>query len=307
MKFFSQPTLVVAFAFTITMLATSLAQAAGGGGGGAPSQSAPAIDIVEKYNQGIEHLQARRYKKAQRAFRKVLSVSRKDPNSNFFLGIAYYAEGKVKKARKPFERAAKYKKNNAEALGYLGAVYTELGKQEKANEQVNKLQALKATCQQCRHENDINTALKRIEQSAIKSPQASLPHRLALPHAATSFTQGDQAYLAAVEEINRGNYLQALESLAQSAQVFGPHPDVLTYQGFANRKLGNHEKALHYYQQALAIDTNHRGANEYLGEYYVEVGDLDSARQQLAKLDSICNFGCEEAEELRRWIHSAES
>lgn len=307
MKSFYQSALTVAVALSITIAPISLTKAAGGGGGSVPSQSAPTIDPVAKYNEGVEHLQAQRYKKAQRAFRKVLSVSRKDPNSNFFLGIAYYADGKVKKARKPFERAIKYNKNNVTALGYLGAVYTELGKQDKANEQISKLETLRAACQQCRNEEDIITALRRIEQSAAKSPQARHQPSSLLPVANVSRASGDHAYLAAVEKINQGDYRQALDSLAESAQAFGPHPDVLTYQGFANRKLGNFAQALSYYQQALAIDANHRGANEYLGEYYVEIGDLASARKQLAKLDAICNFGCEEAEELQRWIQAAES
>ena len=105
--------------------------------------------------------------------------------------------------------------------------------------------------------------------------------------------------------INKGNYQAALVSLEESAYSFGPHPDILTYQGFANRKLGNRDLALNYYQQALSVDSEHRGANEYLGEYFVEIGDLESANQQLAKLDSICSFGCEEAEELRRWIKAS--
>jgi tetratricopeptide (TPR) repeat protein len=87
----------------------------------------------------------------------------------------------------------------------------------------------------------------------------------------------------------------------------GPHPDVLTYQGFANRKLSNYDVAISYYSAALKLDPEHRGANEYLGEYYVETGQLAKANAQLVKLDRICKFGCEEAEELRRWIDGARS
>ena len=108
-----------------------------------------------------------------------------------------------------------------------------------------------------------------------------------------------------MKHINQGNYNQALIELKQSATEFGPHPDILTYQGFANRKLGNYETALSFYQQALAVDDNHKGANEYLGEYYIEQGQMTLAQNQLSKLESICAFGCEEAEELRRWIISA--
>jgi Tfp pilus assembly protein PilF len=84
--------------------------------------------------------------------------------------------------------------------------------------------------------------------------------------------------------------------------AFGPHPDVLTYQGYTWRKLGELEKAEAYYRQALAIAPNHLGATEYYGELKVERGDLAGARLMLAKLDLNCAFACAEAEELRRWI-----
>jgi hypothetical protein len=65
--------------------------------------------------------------------------------------------------------------------------------------------------------------------------------------------------------------------------------------------------AVRYYSAALALAPDHRGANEYLGEYYVETGQAAKARQQLVKLEGICKFGCEEAEELRRWIAGGHS
>ena len=36
------------------------------------------------------------------------------------------------------------------------------------------------------------------------------------------------------------------------ATAFGAHPDILTYLGFANRKLGRFDVAEDYYRQALA-------------------------------------------------------
>lgn len=82
---------------------------------------------------------------------------------------------------------------------------------------------------------------------------------------------------------------------------------MLTYIGFANRKSGNYDQAILYYTAALTVAPNHLGANEYLGEYFVELGDLDAANRQLVKLDNLCAFGCAEAEELRSWVKRAES
>ena len=75
--------------------------------------------------------------------------------------------------------------------------------------------------------------------------------------------------------------------------------------GYTQRKLGNYETAKSYYAMALEVDPNHKGANEYLGELYVETGDMDKAQIQLAKLEEICTFGCIEENELRAWIVDA--
>ncbi len=276
---------------------SSYASGGGGGGGGfsGPSQSAPRFDPVVKYQEGIAALQKGEHRKAEKAFRKVISVNKKHATSQYFLGLALFQQEKFKKAKRPLERALKYDGKLVEAHGYLGVVFQKTNKPEKADQQRQKLIELKSSCGDCKNKEKIDRALLRINGDA---QQSSL-------HFDASPERGDQLYLDAVTHINKGDYQAALHSLEESSSVFGPHPDVLTYQGFANRKLGNKEKALAFYKTALNINANHRGANEYLGEYYVEIGRLDLAKAQLDKLDSICSFGCEEAEELRRWIDLA--
>ena len=105
--------------------------------------------------------------------------------------------------------------------------------------------------------------------------------------------------------INAQRYADALATLERAQAVIGPQPDVLNYMGFANRKLGHYSEALGYYGQALLIDPHHRGANEYLGELYLEMGRMGEARHQLAVLDGLCPYGCAEREELARWISLA--
>ena len=68
-------------------------------------------------------------------------------------------------------------------------------------------------------------------------------------------------------------------SLNAARATFGPHPDVLTYLGFANRKLGRFEAAETYYRAALAAAPEHRGATEYYGELMAERGDLEGAER----------------------------
>jgi tetratricopeptide (TPR) repeat protein len=83
--------------------------------------------------------------------------------------------------------------------------------------------------------------------------------------------------------------------------------DVINLLGYSNRKLKNYDAALKYYQQALSINPKHKGANEYLGELYLETGEIDKAKQQLAILDDVCFFSCSEFTTLKRSIKKYES
>lgn len=109
----------------------------------------------------------------------------------------------------------------------------------------------------------------------------------------------ESEYKRAVEEIERGNYGAAIPILEDIVAREPADADALNQLGFSHRKLGEFPVAFDYYQRALAVEPNHKGANEYLGELYLELGDLDSAKQQLAKLDGLCGvLGCEEKAEL---------
>ena len=83
------------------------------------------------------------------------------------------------------------------------------------------------------------------------------------------------------------------------------HADVYNLLGFALRKTKDYPAALTYYQKALDFDANHKSALEYLGELYVETGDLPKARATLARLVALCPQGCEEREDLEKAIADA--
>lgn len=61
-----------------------------------------------------------------------------------------------------------------------------------------------------------------------------------------------------------------------------------------------------YYRKALDIDPGHKGALEYQGELYVELGQIDKATENLEKLNRICSSGCEEQEDLKAAIDQAQ-
>ena len=67
------------------------------------------------------------------------------------------------------------------------------------------------------------------------------------------------------------------------------------------RKTGQTDLALQYYNRALALQPKHLGANEYLGELYVELGQMDKAKERLAVLQAACG-NCEQANDLSQAI-----
>ena len=80
------------------------------------------------------------------------------------------------------------------------------------------------------------------------------------------------------------------------------HPDVYNLLGYSLRKTGDMKNALTYYQKALDFDPDHKGALEYMGELYVEIGDIAKAKENLARLAQICPAGCEERADLEKAI-----
>jgi tetratricopeptide (TPR) repeat protein len=103
--------------------------------------------------------------------------------------------------------------------------------------------------------------------------------------------------------INRGDFAGAVEALKPVIGADANNADALNLMGFALRKSGDIPHALGFYRRALSVNPNHKGANEYLGELYVETGEMDLARERLAELERICgNTTCEEYEDLAEAI-----
>jgi len=286
--------------------ATALVANPGGSGGSAPSMSAPDYDPAAEYRTGIEALQAQRYQDAKRAFDKVLKVAPGDANTNYLAGLAAAGLNDLKGSRKYYERAVKADKELVGAVRELGVTYVKLGEKEKADSQLAALKAMQQKCAgACAKAAEIGRAVEALTAAIGAPPQARLETRPSLLFA--SAAAGDHAYLDAVGLINERRYEAAIEALNAARASFGPHPDVLTYLGFANRKLGRYDSAETYYRAALAAVPDHRGATEYYGELMAERGDLEGAERMLAKLEGSCDFGCAEADELRRWIQAARS
>ncbi len=120
----------------------------------------------------------------------------------------------------------------------------------------------------------------------------------------TSSTPRDADYAAAEGAVKAGKYADAIPLLQKVVARDAKNADAWNYLGFSNRKLGKFSEALADYEKALAINPDHLGANEYLGELYLETGDMPKAEERLAKLDRLCTFGCDEYRALKAAIQA---
>ena len=94
-------------------------------------------------------------------------------------------------------------------------------------------------------------------------------------------------------------YAKAQKLLLKSNSEKPNKADTLNYLGFTTRKLGDYENGEKYYLQGLAIEPNHTGINEYLGELYVATNRLNLAKERLKILEN-CN--CKEYTQLKQVI-----
>ena len=94
-------------------------------------------------------------------------------------------------------------------------------------------------------------------------------------------------------------YMKALKLLIKSNKSKPNKADTLNYLGFTTRKLGDFETGEKYYLQGLAIEPNHIGINEYLGELYVATNRIELANERLKILES-CS--CKEYDSLKQII-----
>ncbi len=302
------PRISVALALFVSLSGAALAAGGGGGGGGSsmPSESTPKYDAAEEYRKGITALETKDFKTAKTAFDRVITMAPKDANTQYLGGMARAGLNDWKGAKRFFEKSVKLNPNYVPARAQMGVAYAMTKDKVKAEVVLAELGTMAAKCaSECSDAAALKAGTDAISAALASGPQARA--NPAQPLLFASATAGDGAYLEAVSLINEGRYDVALASLKTAQLSFGPHPDILTYIGFANRKLKRFDVAETYYREALAIAPDHRGAKEYFGELMVERGDLAGAKAMLASLDRTCQFGCAEAEELRRWIAAGKS
>ena len=283
----------------------------GGGGGGAavPGRERRGSGPTGAYKDGIALLAEGECKKAEKKFKAVLKAVPRNSEANTLRGIALQCQLKFQASIRYFKRAKRDDSQFYMAYEKLGLSYLALDRAEYAEDEYRELSRFKKSCEfrnrKCppsllKSHKKLKEAIERTLGKVPETEEDSDQHGLLFA------PDGDPqaSYLGAVSLINSERFEEAIEKLRGLTGALGPHPDVLNYLGYAHRRLGRFEQAEMYYEQALAIDPLHRGANEYLGEMWVELGRIDDARARLAQLEAACPFGCTEFEDLKRIIES---
>jgi predicted Zn-dependent protease len=109
----------------------------------------------------------------------------------------------------------------------------------------------------------------------------------------------DPSFAQAKAMIEAKNYTGAMPLLQQVVAKNSKDVDAYVLLGYATRKSGDANGSLQFYQYALSLDPKHIGAHEYIGEAYLMLDRPAEAEQHLARLDSLCVFGCTEYKMLK--------
>lgn len=126
----------------------------------------------------------------------------------------------------------------------------------------------------------------------------------ALPATAGPSEADAQLFYAGYWLAKSGRYAEALGYLRKTRIK---NSRVLTYIGFATRKLGRLDEAMSYYSQALAKDGRNDVARAYLGEAHLSSGNVTAALDQLDRIERNCGKRCEPYRELAEAIQSYRS
>jgi tetratricopeptide (TPR) repeat protein len=119
----------------------------------------------------------------------------------------------------------------------------------------------------------------------------------------------DPALKSARAAIAAGDYGGAQAALKPALGADPGNADLHNLYAYSIRKGANPDMQLvfKHYNEALRIDPKHRGAQEYIGEAYLMIGNLPKAREHLAELNKLCFFGCVEYDTLKKAIAAYEA
>jgi tetratricopeptide (TPR) repeat protein len=131
----------------------------------------------------------------------------------------------------------------------------------------------------------------------------------ALPADSQPVVRTDPVLEQATKTIAAKDWPQA-QALLKDAIARNPNnADYHNLYAYSVRKGANPDMSLvfQHYNEALRLDPRHRGAHEYIGEAYLQVGNVAKAKEHLSALDKLCFFPCSEFNELKKAVAAYEA
>jgi Flp pilus assembly protein TadD len=107
---------------------------------------------------------------------------------------------------------------------------------------------------------------------------------------------------AARSQIEAKNWSLAIAELKRVSDPGSADWNNLMGYSLRKSKTPDYASAERFYDTALRIDPNHRGALEYSGELYLILDDLPKAEERRERLTRLCAPSCEELEDLSKAI-----
>lgn len=125
-------------------------------------------------------------------------------------------------------------------------------------------------------------------------PKASAEWKTCAAKAETAASDAELFY-AGYWLARGGSYAEALTYLNRAK---APDERILTYIGFATRKLGRTDEAMGFYDRALAMNPDYSVARAYMGEGFLARGEPAKAKAQLGEIARRCGTSCAEYADL---------
>lgn len=107
-----------------------------------------------------------------------------------------------------------------------------------------------------------------------------------------SSSNDERIYSLGYWQAKGGEHAAALATLRSAENQADPR--IQTMIGFSLRKLGRVDEAMGYYQNVLASYPDRTTTRQYLGEAFLQIGQPDKAREQLAEIAKRCGVACED-------------
>lgn len=114
-------------------------------------------------------------------------------------------------------------------------------------------------------------------------------------------------YVAAKDAIKAEKYPDAITLLEKVVKAEPNNADAFNLLGYSQRKLKLFDKAGDSYGKALTINADHKGALEYQGEMFLQMGDILKAEGNLTKLAKMCNSSCDEYQTLKKMVEAVKT